>query len=960
LRDVGPAPAAAALVGRGRECATVDGLLDQIRGGASGALVVLGDPGIGKSALLDYAAAAAAGFVVIRVTGIESEMEFAFAALQQACAPILTHLEQIPAPQGSALRRAFGLAHGDPPDRYLVGLGVLGLAAEAAAAQPVLWIVDDAQWIDQTSLQALAVMARRLGGESVGMIFAARSGAARGELAGLRELELAGLDEPEARALLATVIHDRLDEAVRDRIVAEAAGNPLALVEFAREITEAGELAGGFGVSPWVARPLADRVAERYLAHVMGLPPATRRLLLVAAAEPLGDPALLRLAGLRLGLSIADLAPAEEAGLVRLDAHVAFRHPLVRSAVYRSAPAADRQAVHAALAEVTDPDQDQDRRAWHRAQATFGPDETVAAELELSANRALSRGGPAAAGAFLAHAAALSPDPAERARRNLAAALPKYAAGAPREAAELLAAAQTGPLDEFQRASADQLAARITTVTGAGGDPPGLMLSAASRLASRDAALARRAYLDALMAAMLTGGRGGTRWQDVAAAAVAAPPPPASREPATPRTRSPHLTTWEPGDLLLDGLVRHATDSYQAALPVLREAVRQLAESLAADHANGATGDMAGGAAGGAAGGRTSPATSDQVSVLWLACRVAMNLWDDKSFVAMAGRMVATARNTGTLLEVPSALGMAATAAMLTGDFGRAAGCLAQLDAILAVTGAMRGVHGRLALTAWQGQADLHAAEASADRAGGNRAAELGIVAYTAALLANGLGQYPQAAAAASQVLGRTDQLGYTLWALPELVEAAARSGDRACARQALALLEETTMPCGTEWALGIQARCRALVADDEAAEELYLEAISRLGRTQVVPHLARAHLLYGEWLRREKRRIDSRNQLRTATEMFTAMGAEGFARRAERELAATGERIRRRDVRPVVDLTAQESQIARLAVDGHSNPEIAAELFLSPRTVEYHLHKIFGKLDITARGQLARALASQ
>jgi hypothetical protein len=404
--------AAAALVGRSGERAALDRLLGEVRDGASRSLVLRGDPGIGKSVLLDYVTAAADGFLVIRVTGVESEMEFAFAALQQACTPLLRHLDQLPGPQADALRVAFGLSRGDPPDRFVVGLGVLSLAAEEAAAQPVLCVVDDAQWIDQTSRQALAVMARRLYGESVGIIFAARSGAVLAELTGFRELTLSGLAEPDARELLASVVPNRLDARVRDRIVAEAAGNPLALVEFSREITEAGELAGGFGVSPWIARPLADRVAERYLARVNGLPAATRRLLLVAAAEPLGDPALLRRASDTLGLSVDDLAPAETADLVRLGAHVAFRHPLVRSAIYRSAPAADRQAAHAALARATDPTTDPDHRAWHRAQATFGPDEAAAADLERSANRALGRGGPAAAAAFLERAAVLSPDPA--------------------------------------------------------------------------------------------------------------------------------------------------------------------------------------------------------------------------------------------------------------------------------------------------------------------------------------------------------------------------------------------------------------------------------------------------------------------------------------------------------------------------------------------------------------------
>ena len=905
--------ATAALVGRSDECAALDRLLGEVRDGASRSLVLRGDPGIGKSALLDYVTTAAAGFLVIRVTGVESEMEFAFAALQQACTPLLRHLDQLPGPQADALRVAFGLSRGDPPDRFIVGLGVLGLAAEEAAAQPVLCVVDDAQWIDQTSRQALAVMSRRLYGESVGVIFAARGGAVLAELTGFRELALSGLAEPDARKLLASVVPDRLDERVRDRIVAEAAGNPLALVEFSREITEAGELAGGFGVSPWIARPLADRVAERYLARVNGLPAATRRLLLVAAAEPLGDPALLRRAGDALGLSVADLAPAETAGLVRLGAHVAFRHPLVRSAIYRSAPAADRQAAHAALARATDPATDPDHRAWHRAQATFGPDEEAAADLERSANRALGRGGPAAAAAFLERAAVLSPDPAERARRNLAAAQPRYDAGASREAAELLAAAQGGPLSELQRARADQLAARIATVRGSAGDAPRLLLSAAGRLAPRDAGMARRAYLDAFMSALVTGGD--TSWHEVGRAASGAPPPPGPGQAA---------------DLLLDGLTVQATAGYQAGLPLLRDGLRILAT--------------------GAQGAPSTP----MVSVLWLACRVAMNLWDDESFVLLAGRLVDAARGSGTVQELPGAFGMSATASLLTGDLAAAAAAIEQLDAGLVVTGSVPGPHGRLALAAWQGRPEAYAA----DPGGADRAAGLGVSAYTAALLYNGLGRYAEAAAAASAVTERADQLGYTLWALPELAEAAARTANPGLAGQAVTLLERTTLLSGTEWALGIRARCRALVSDGEQAAELYAEAIARLGRTRLVPHLARAHLLYGEWLRREKRKTDARTQLRTAREMLADIGADGFARRAERELAATGERVRKRGIQPVLDLTAQEAQIARLVADGQSNAQIAAELFISPRTVEYHLHKIFAKLDITARGQLARALA--
>jgi DNA-binding CsgD family transcriptional regulator len=910
----------AQLVGRNPECSAVDELLRQVSDGASGALVVRGEPGIGKSAILDYAAKAAAGFLVLAVTGIESEMEVVFSGLQQACAPLAARLGQLPPPQADALRVAFGLtAATAPPERFLVGLGVLGLVAEAAAARPVLCVVDDAQWIDQASLRALGFAARRLQRESVAMIFGARAGFAVPELAGLTELTLGGLTEADARVLLTAAVPGRLDQQVQDRIVAEAAGNPLALLEFSHEITESGDLAGGFGVAPWVTRPLADRVAERFLARVAALPAATRRLLLLAAAEPLGDPGLLRRAGLTFGTNISDLAPAELAGLVRLGAQVTFRHPLVRSAIYRSAPAVDRQAAHAALAEATVAEHDQDRRAWHRAHATLGPDEAAAADLERSANRALRRGGPAAAAAFLERAAALSPEPGERARRNLAAAQSKYDAGSPGAAGSLISAAVAGPIDELQRSRADQLAARIATVIRTGGDPPGLLLQAARRFGPLDASLARRTYLDAIMSAMILGDPRGTRWLQVAGAARGAPPAPASARPRS-------------DDLLLDGLAALANDGYQAALPGLRDALHGFrTEDLEGARSTGAVG------------------------VLWLACQTAMNLWDDASWVDISGRLLALARGNGALIDYAGALNIAALVAVLSGDFTAAAACSDESDVIAVTTQTYAPVHGRLALAVWQGRPDAAEVPVSGDR-GTNRT----VRQYTAALLGNSLGRYEEALAAAEPCCENADHLGYPLWALPELAEAAARCGRADLAEQAVARLAETTAASGTDWGLGMLARSRALVSAGESAEAGYLEAIDRLGRTRIKAHLARAHLLYGEWLRRAKRRSDARAHLRIASEMFTAMGAGAFAARADRELAATGERVRRRDVRPVVELTPQESQIARLASEGQSNPEIAAQLYLSPRTVEYHLSKIFAKLDITSRGHLGRALAAR
>jgi DNA-binding CsgD family transcriptional regulator len=919
-----------ALIGRVAERAAVDGLLRRVRDGGSGSLVLRGEAGIGKSAILEYAAAAAPGFRVLQVTGVESELELTFAALQQLCLPLAAHASRLPDTQASALRVAFGLSQGPPPDRFLVGLGVLGLAAEEAASRPVLCLADDAQWIDQTSLQSLALAARRLQSESVAVIFAVRAAAPVPELAGLPELALAGLPDQQARSLLASVVPGRLDDRVTERIIAEAAGNPLALLEFAREVTQTDGLAGGFGIShpasAWTQGPPADRVEERYLARVSAFPPPTRRLLLIAAAEPLGDPALLGRAAAAAGLSLRDLGPAELAGLVRVGTRVAFRHPLVRSAIYRSAPASERQEAHGFLAEATDPASEPDHCAWHRAHSTLGPDEAVASELERSADRAVSRGGPAAAAAFLERAAQLSPDPGLRASRTLAAAQARFDAGATGAAARLVAAAQTGPLGELRQARAEHLAARIM-VTAHTSDAPAALTAAAARFGPLDAELARRTYLDAIMAAMLIGAADdATGWPEAARAARAAPPPPEGQA-GGPEAQA--------DDLLLDGLATAAAEGYAAGLAPLRRAVAAfLAER--------------------------QPRSGAAVGVLWLACRTAMNLWDDESWYQLGRRLLASSREAGTLVDLPAALSALAAATLLRGDFAAATALADEADAVIAVRGGPAVVHPRLALAAWQGRAGASGEMSRGTGLPGSpgRPAGTDIVLYTTAVHCNGLGRYEEALAAAQRASERAGLLGYTLWALPELAEAAARCGRPDLATAALQKLEQTAGAAGTDWGLGVRACARAQASSGAAAEASYREAIERLGRTRLTAYLARAHLVYGEWLRREKRRTDARAELRIAAEMLSAMSADSFARRAERELAATGERIRRRDIRPVAELTPQESQIARLAADGQSNPDIGAQLFISPRTVEYHLHKIFAKLDISSRGQLARALS--
>jgi len=907
------------LWGRGQQCSALDGLLADVRAGRSRVLVVRGEAGIGKTALLGYAAQMAPDFQVARAEGVESEMELPFAALHQLCGRMLDRLDRLPGPQREALGVAFGLRSGGAPDRFLVGLAVLGLVSEVAADQPLLCLVDDAQWLDQASAQALAFVARRLDAETVAMLFGTRDPAPRGDLAGLPGLVVAGLADADARALLASVLPGRLDERVRDRIIAESGGNPLALLELPRGVTAA-ELAGGFGVTG--SLPVTGRIEQSFLRRIAALPELTRHLLLLAAAEPTGDPALLWRAAGNLGISAEHAAASAEAdGLLTVGAQVTFRHPLVRSAVYQAATAANRRRAHRAIAEATDPGTDPDRRAWHRAQAAAGPDEDIAAELERSASRAQARGGFAAAAAFLDRAATLTPEPARRAERALAAAEVKYQAGAFDAALRLLATAEAGPLDELQRARADLLRGQIAFASSRGSDAPPLLLKAARQFEPLDVRLARETYLEALSAALFAGRLalgGGVR--EMAAAARAAPAPP---RPA----RAP--------DLLLDGLAVLITDGYPAGVPLLKQAVSAFrGEDIS---------------------------MQEQVRWLWVACHAAIVVWDHETWHVLAARQVQLARDAGALAVLPMALTSLAAALLWPGDFAVAAALIAEAETLTEATGSQLPPYSALALAAWQGREAEVRGLIEANVKGVVRRGEgmgLANMQWATAALYNGLGRYEDALAAAQQAGEHPQELWSTL-VLPELIEAAARSGRTASAADALRRLSETTRASGTEWALGTEARSRALLTDGEAAEGLYREAIGRLGHSRLRAALARAHLLYGEWLRRQHRRLDAREQLRSAHELFTAFGMKAFADRAARELSATGERVRKRTTEAPAQLTAQETQIGRLAGDGLSNPEIAVQLFMSPRTVEYHLHKVFTKLDISSRNQLHGVLAS-
>jgi DNA-binding CsgD family transcriptional regulator len=909
------------LTGRRSESDALDELVEAVRAGESRALVVRGEPGVGKTALLAYLAEHAPGCRVVRAAGVQSEMELAFAGLHQLCAPLLDRLERLPLPQGDALRTAFGISSGSRPDRFFIGLAVLSLLSDAAQEQPLICLVDDEQWLDRASAQALAFVARRLDAEPVGLVFAARGSGQ--ELAGLPELLVEGLGEEDARALLDSALAGPLDARVRDQIVAETRGNPLALLELPRGITP-GELAGGFGLPGAV--PLSGRIEESFRRRLDTLPLETRRLLRLAAADPAGEPSLLWRAAERLAIGTDAAAPAVDAGLIEFGTRVRFRHPLVRSAAYRSASIRERHAAHRALAEVTDREIDPDRRAWHCAQAAARPDEEVAEELERSAGRARARGGMAAAAAFLERAAMLTPEPGRRAQRLLAAARAKSDAGALDAALGLLVAVEAGPLDALQSAEVEHLRGQFAFVQGRGSDAARLLLGAARRLEPIDAALARETHLEALDAAMWVGDLDGPG--RVLKAAEAARAAPAGPEP--PRAV----------DVLLDAFALRLTQGYAPAVPTLARAL-DLVLALNADD-------------------------EDVGRWVWLvgvssSALVALELWDSESLYALAARLAEFARDTGALVHLQFALDFRARTHIRAGELSAATHLIEEDRLIAEVTGNPRVAYSEMMLAAWLGQESaaselIEGAVQTATASGLGRLVDYANCAR--AVLYNGLGRHDAARDAAYRAF-EGDHVGFGSYFVPELAEAASRTGDVTLLEAALDWLSERTRVMPTQWSLGVEARVRALLNEGEAAESLYRESVTHLGRSSVRAELARTHLLYGEWLRREHRRVDAREQLRLAHGMFTSMGANAFAERARRELVATGETVRKRAVENRGELTAQEAHIARLARDGLSNPEIAIRLFISPRTVQYHLRKVFIQLGIGSRNELDRVLPS-
>jgi DNA-binding CsgD family transcriptional regulator len=886
-------------------------MVGDIRRGESRSLVLRGEAGIGKTALLEYLIESAPGLAIVRAVGVESEMELAYASLHQLCASLLDRLDRLPAPQRQAVEIVFGLGAGSAPDRFLVGLGVLSLLSEVAEERPLLCVVDDAQWLDHASALTLAFVARRLLAEPVGIVFAARQPGE--ELRDVPELEVLGVRDGDARALLSSSLRLRLDQRVVDRVIAESQGNPLALLELPRGLTMT-ELAGGFGLVG--AQALPGRIEESFLRRADTLSDDARLLLLLAAAEPGGDPLLLLRAAERLGIAVSEVE-ADTDGLLAMGGRVIFRHPLVRSAVYRSAGVQERRVVHLALAEATDRRVDPDRRAWHLAAAAAGPDERVALELERSAGRARARGGLAATAAFLERAVTLTEDRSLRAERALAAARANLQAGSFDTALGLLSTAEDAALDEFRRARIDLLRGHVAFASALSRDAPPLLLKAARNLEPFDMELARETYLTAWGAAVFAGPVGGGALEEICGAIRLLP---ASSGPPRPL------------DVLLDGLALLTTDGRAAAAATLQHAAKML----------------------------TSIPVEDVLRWGWAATGASDAVWDDTSTRAIAERQVQLVREAGALAELPIHLAALGLATAWTGDLVGAAALIAENESVTAATGSPIAPYTLLRLRALQGR-EAEAFEAIETVIEQAAAGQQGLAAawghWAAAVLNNGLGRYEEAVSAARQATSNTFEPWASMWALPELVEAAVHAGDAELARDALERLAETTQPSDTYLARGIEARSRALVSDGTAADGLYREAIDHLSRTRLRPELGRAHLLYGEWLRRENRRVEAREQLRTAHDELTSIGMEAFGERARAELRATGEIVRKRSVEARDELTAQERQIARLASDGLSNPEIGTRLFLSSKTVEWHLHNVFTKLGIRSRRELASTL---
>ncbi|MEU4556943.1 AAA family ATPase [Actinoplanes sp. NPDC023936] len=906
-------------LGRHHERAVLRELVEGARGATGDAILVTGPAGIGKTALVAETIAEVTGGVrVLQTAGAQYEMELPFAALQQLLQPLVGGIESLPEPQARAVASALGTGETVSPATVLVALGTLNLLTWAARERPVICVVDDTHWLDDASSQVLAFVVRRLSGAAVSVIFMAREPLTSDALSGVTVLRLRGLEDADARTLLRTGLRAPLDPRVRDRILAEAQGNPLALLELPRS-ADLGALAGGFGV-PGTAR-LPRTLEVGFQDRLERLPAQARRFLLVASADPTGDPVVVWRAARHLGLDPVAASHGVDAGLIQIDIRIRFRHPLVRSAIYESATVDDRRAVHDALAVATDPLVDPERRAWHAAQAAAEPDEQLADELERLANRARSRGGLAASGAFLEQAAALTPDTGSQARRLLAAARARHECGDFGRALRLVAAAEATVQDPVLQARAQVVRARVAFDRGR--DEPAVrgLIAAARAIGPFDVLFGRDVLFDALAAATLMG-RFAT-WSLTLDLAEAVRDLPVDDE----RTR--------PLDRLLDPLIACISGGKAdpgAIRPVLAHYLEYGSKAGQADRA----------------------VERFDIGELWLACQAAQDIWDDQIFIALSRQQLDYARDNGALAGMPIALTHRALSLIHEGRFPPAQRLVDEGYAISAEIGAPRMAFVDMAIAAWQGDRQRVrelTEQAMADATARDEGRLLTAAEYATAVSLNGMGEFA-AAADACRTAVHLDEPSFPPWLIPEFVEGAARSGRPQDALEVVERLERVAAEMDTDWGTGTALYVRALISAGEQADTAYREAIKRLARTTRRIDLARARLAYGEWLAGEERKGEAREQLEAAHEMFLAMGARDFAGRASRALrAATG--VVRRPNAGEAALTAAEQAVTRLVARGATSKEAAAELFISPRTVDAHLRSIFAKLGVKSRREL-------
>ena len=904
------------LLGRTPEIKALSEVVEQARAGGGAALVVRGEPGVGKTSLLDELGLLADDCRVVRIEGVESEVRLDFAALHRLLYPFLDRIHELPYPQRDALEAAFGLSATGRPDQFLVGLATLTLLGDPERTQPLLILVDDAHWLDEESLRALVFVGRRLQGDGVALVFAVRElFAEQGFARGLPELYVTGLSERPARELLASLAPTYVSERVANALVNATAGNPLALAGLAGELTQR-QLAGQSPLPDPL--PASELIEARFARMVRLLPEQTRITLLLAAAEPTGDLATIDRAAVQLGTSLAAIEPAEAAQLVDTENGIEFRHPLIRSVVYSSATSATRRDAHLALAHAVGRNECE-RWAMHRALAALGPDEEVAAALEESALLARARGGCTAEMALLSRSAELSPGGSDRARRLLGAAQAANLSGNSGHAQNIMELVQQAQLNELDRARAQLLDGIIRVNLGQGQRAPAVLLQAARSLAPLSEELSRRALLTSFNTWLSVGQCAhGLTGADIAKTTLIA----LDEGPGEPVV-----------DSLLLGLASSYAHDYSQAASALSDAL-VVFKNMSAE---------------------------EITEWYYVAPYIANALWDPDAFKFLVEIVETAARQQGSILALQPALTASAGEAIREGQFSTARTRLSELVEITDAVGGFTPFYSLLdvELLAWEGDEDVtrpRIRELIEMATSLDSGSSVNYALYATAILELGLGRYSEALEAGRRLDG-AENPSWSAYALPLIVEAGMRCGELEVASEALGQIEQKAQALETSYALGLMWRCRALCADGDKAESFFREAIECIGKSPWRTEVARTHLLFGEWLRRKKRRTDARAELRMAHDMFQSMGASAFAERAKLELEATGERARARNFQSRTELTARELQIARLAGEGLTSREIASQLFISPHTVEYHLTKVFQKLGVRSRRYLAKAL---